>query len=195
MSLITKQSVDAKGPWSLLVCPAGLGGGKVTPAPSITETPTHLASVCSGSAAMPRRPGSWSSVLGAVPAPPARPAPPAQARGLLGAHSAEGAWPWPAASRRLFRVWPSSALECSLLPLLPAPSWLSRARGRAWCPLLPRSALLVPPGPRPPQLSPAPPRGAPAAPLCLCSGPSDNSVPSFRSVCFGHDFHGRCVRP
>ena len=75
MSLITKQSVDAKGPWSHLVCPAALGGGKVTPAPSITKPPARLASVCS--AAMPRRPGSWSLVLGpfqrCLPGPRCRP--------------------------------------------------------------------------------------------------------------------------
>lgn len=77
MSLITEQSADAKGPWSRLVCPAALGGRKVTPAPSITETPTRLASVCSGSAAMPRRPGSWSLVPGPfqrrLPGPRRRP--------------------------------------------------------------------------------------------------------------------------
>ena len=80
---------------------------------------------------------TWLMVFGpwAVPALPAWP--PVQAQGLLGAHGAGGMWPWPAAFRRLFQVWPSSALECSLLSLLPASSWLSHARGRARCPLLP----------------------------------------------------------
>ena len=107
-----------------------------------------------------------------------------------------------------FGVWPSPAPEvCSLLSLHPASSWLSRASETAQCPLLSRqhtrlafpSVLLVPPGLHPRQPSPVQPRGppaptAPAAPLCLCSGLS-TPVPRFRSICFGHYLHGKCVRP
>lgn len=48
-ALITKQSVDDKGPWSHWVGAAGLSRGKGHPCrgtPSITKTLTYLTSVC-----------------------------------------------------------------------------------------------------------------------------------------------------
>ena len=190
MSLITKQSVDAKGPWSHLVCPAALGGGKVTPAPSITKPPARLASVCS--AAMPRRPGSWSLVLGpfqrCLPGPRCRPKV-SLARTVQGAC---GLGQLPLGGS--FRSGPPQLSSAASSPCSLHPPGCHMPGGEHGAHCSP-SALLVPSGPRPPQRRPVRPRGAPAAPLCLCSGPSDNSVPRFRSICFVPDFHGKCVRP
>lgn len=59
-------------------------------------------------------------------------------------------------------------------------------RGAHCCPQCPPGSAR---GTYPSAQAGAAPR-SPAAPLCLCSGPSDNSVPRFRSICLGHDFHG-----